>query len=228
MSARTSGGYGSLNAPTAAHRRKLRVQSPPRAAIRPYPLTPSISYPTPMPTHARPPAIVVLAKAREPRRFPAPPTLPPQRRQVWVQGSPCPLQGVGAGLALLVLHPPFSAHFPICAAPPGCSLVVSRPIRVIAAPRGSDPRSWFNLQAATRPRRQNHGSNPSSAQPRRDTTSIQPQSCTEPLRARERRSQARRREEKRVGTNRIDSNRRARPARFTPHAPLVYAWAKPA
>ena len=73
--------------------------------------------------------------------------------------------------------------------------------------RVSDGQTKTRIQAATRSRRQNRGSNPSCAQPRHDTTSIQPQSYTEPLRAQERRSQARRsrKETRRHESNRLES-----------------------
>ena len=52
----------------------------------------------------------------------------------------------------------------------GCSLVVSRRICFVAAPRGSNPRSRFNLQAGPRFGAQNRGSSPSCAA----TLAVQP------------------------------------------------------
>ena len=137
-----------------------RVATPPRAAIRPYPPTPPTPYPTPMPTRTRPPAIVLPAEAG---------TSTPRASNS--RCSPTP-QGVGAGLALLpggcFAHPLPSA-FSLSG---GCFQVVSSGIRLVAAPRGSNPPSRFNPQAAPLCGPHIRDSNPSCAHPRRHSTSI--------------------------------------------------------
>ena len=118
-----------------------------------------------------------------------------------------PPQDEGAGRALLpggcFIHP-LRGAFSLSG---GCSEVVSRGIRFVAASRGSNPRSRFNPQAAPRCSALNRGSNPSCAQPRRHSTSTQPQSCTEPSRAPESRPQARRSREKNAQHNSIQIKR---------------------
>ena len=93
------------------------------------------------------------------------------------QVLPLPSQGVGTGLALRCSAHPLHRPGPYLRRALGCSEVVSRGTRSVAAPRGSNPRSRVNPQGATRSRRQHRGSSPSCAQPRRNSTSIQPQSC---------------------------------------------------
>ena len=161
-----------------------------------YPLTPSIPYPIPMPTDRR---MSSHCRARTPA--------PEQRPQAYaagrlrVQGVPC-LAAVPGGC---FIHP-FPPPGPYLRRALGGSAVVSRRIRVIAAPRSSNPRSRFNLKAATRSRRQNRDSNLSCAESCRDSTSIQPQSCTARFPAPERRSQARESRKKTRRTKRFESN----------------------
>ena len=109
-----------------------------------------------MPTRTPPPAIVPPAQAGTSLLFPPNPPPRPQHRTLRVQGSPC--QGVGAepapakagGLPCcleVVSRPPLRRPRPYLRRVPGCSPVVSYGIRLIAAPRGSNPRSHNNPQA---------------------------------------------------------------------------------
>ena len=116
------------------------------------PLPRNPSHPLPYP-HAHPPA---------PDRTPTPPADARQRAATVPGGC---------------FTPPFLAPFPYLQIPAGCSPVVSRPIRLLSAPSGSNPRPRYNPQAAPPLARPFEGTNPSCAQPCRATTSIQPQSC---------------------------------------------------
>ena len=88
----------------------------------------------------------------------------------------------------------------------GCSPVASRGICLVAAPRGSNPPSRFDLQAAPLCGPHIRGSIPSCARTRRASTSIQPQSWIEPSRAPESRPQARRGRRKSATDNSIQLN----------------------
>ena len=136
----------------------LRCQAPPPqarpASLVPPPPTPHLPHPLLYP-HAHPHAPAHATPALPTRRLAA---------------LPCCLE--------VVSHPPLRGPGPYLRRALGCSEVVSRGIRVIPAPRGSNPRSRFNVQAAPRFGPQNSGSNPSCTQPHRHSTSIQPPSCT--------------------------------------------------
>ena len=116
----------------------------------PLPLTPSIPYPTPMPTHSRP----------------ATPHLPPLRHPT----SPTDAVFLSGGC---FIHP----HRGPCSLSGGCSPVVSSGIRVISAPRGSNPPSRNNPQAGLPRRRPHKNTIPSCPPSRSGTTANQPQSC---------------------------------------------------
>ena len=100
--------------------------------------------------------------------------LPPQG----VGAEPAPAKAAGLPCCLeVVSRPPRRRPRPYPRRVLGCSPVVSCGIRLIAALRGSNPRSHNNPQAGLPLRRPDEETSPSCAQPRRDSTVIQPQSC---------------------------------------------------
>ena len=131
-----------VHPPVRWHRRGFSTSARPQAGPRPPrchpPLspTPSIPYPTPMPTHTRPVAIV----------------LPRRQGNLDASRVQQPLQPNAAGCGCRAcpacfIHPhrgPFSLSG-------GCSEVVSLGTRLVAAPRSSSPRSRLNPQAAPSP-----------------------------------------------------------------------------
>ena len=189
-------------------RAHARAATPPGRALvvrggagRPYSPIPLVPPPpSPNPCHPLPcPPMRTDRKLSSP--FEGPTSAEAQRRKLRVQGLPCPRAVPGSYFIHPLRRPGSYLRRAL-----GCSCVVSRGIRFVAASRGSNPRSRFNPQAATRSRRQNHGSNPSCAASCRDSTAIQPQSCTGRSRAPDRRSQARQAGEKTRKTKRIESN----------------------
>ena len=77
-------------------------------------------------------------EAGEPRRFPAPTTLSPQRRKLRVQGKPC---------CPACFTPPFFGPFPYLRPPASRFALPLRGICLLSAPRDSNPRLQNKPQA---------------------------------------------------------------------------------
>ena len=150
--------------PAIAQRLCLPSRSDPHPPLRhlPLPPTPSILYPIPMP-----------ADRTKSLHFQRPTPSTAQLPKLRVQGLPCP-PAVPGGCFICPSERP-GAYLRRAL---GCFPVVSRGIRFVAAPRGSNPRSRNNLQAGPHLRWPDENTNPSYAVSCRDSTSIQPQSCT--------------------------------------------------
>ena len=102
--------------------------------------------------------------------------------------------------------PAFSADFPICAAPPAVPPLFRAPFVSYLRPAVPTRDCKTTRKLDPLPARPFERTNRSCAQPRRETTSIQPQSYAELFRARTSRSQARRAKRKTRGTKRNESN----------------------
>ena len=130
-----------------------------------------ILYATPMPTDHQ----TSFLRSHQPRHLPVParPGSVKGVKGVTAPAYPAALRTLPGGCFARPLRGPLSLSG-------GCSSVVSRGTRFVAAPRGSNPPSRNNPQAGLSPRWPDEKTSPTWPRSTRGTTANQPQSCFGP------------------------------------------------